>query len=230
MSKPSTVACAALTDNARYMLISPQRRYVFVHIPKTGGTSMALALEDRAAKEDILIGDTPKAKRRKARLKGLNVPGRLWKHSTLRDIAGLVDPADFFVFTLVRNPWDRMVSYYHWLRAQRFDHHAVRCAQANDFKGFVRNADMQTSLQQSPYRSYITDASGRDCCNLYARLEHQADLDPLWKHLGFQLTLPHTNVSSRDPDWRRYYDTETADIIKEKAGEDIARFGYSFEP
>jgi hypothetical protein len=39
------------------MIISPGRGYVFVHIPKTGGTSLALALEARAMKDDILIGD-----------------------------------------------------------------------------------------------------------------------------------------------------------------------------
>jgi hypothetical protein len=57
------------------MIISPKRRFAFVHIPKTGGTSVALALEDRAAADDILIGDTPKAQRRKNRLVGLDAPG-----------------------------------------------------------------------------------------------------------------------------------------------------------
>ena len=70
---------------------------------------MALALEGRAAKDDILVGDTPKAKRRKNRQSLLQPNGRLWKHSSLSDIAGLVEPAEFFIFTLVRNPWDRMV-------------------------------------------------------------------------------------------------------------------------
>ncbi|MFT7106587.1 MAG: hypothetical protein ACJAVT_001108 [Yoonia sp.] len=31
------------------MIISPKRRFTFVHIPKTGGTSLALAYEDLAA-------------------------------------------------------------------------------------------------------------------------------------------------------------------------------------
>ena len=46
------------------MIISPGRRYIFVHIPKTGGTSMAAALEARVHRDDILIGDTPKARLR----------------------------------------------------------------------------------------------------------------------------------------------------------------------
>jgi hypothetical protein len=99
---------------------------------------MMLALEERAMKDDILIGDTPKAKRRRKRLKGVETAGRLWKHSTLADVDGLLtaDRIDrAFVFTMVRNPWDRMVSYYHWLQDQTFDHPAVRLAKANDFAG-----------------------------------------------------------------------------------------------
>ena len=46
------------------MIISRARRFIFVHIPKTGGTAFTLAYEARAAKDDILIGDTPKARKR----------------------------------------------------------------------------------------------------------------------------------------------------------------------
>ena len=52
---------------------------------------MAAALEQRAMADDILIGDTPKAKRRRKRLDKLRAKGRLWKHSTLADIEGVVD-------------------------------------------------------------------------------------------------------------------------------------------
>ena len=49
------------------MIVSRGRGYVFVHIPKTGGTAMALALEARAMPDDLLVGDTPKATRRRGR-------------------------------------------------------------------------------------------------------------------------------------------------------------------
>ena len=57
------------------MILSRGRRYIFVHAPKTGGTSLALALEARAMADDIMLGDTPKAKKRRRRLDGVRPPG-----------------------------------------------------------------------------------------------------------------------------------------------------------
>ena len=118
------------------MIISRGRGYIFVHIPKTGGTAMALALEHRAKADDIMIGDTPKAVKRRGKVKNVQTAGRLWTHSTLADAEGLItrdEMRDLFTFTLVRNPWDRMVSYYHWLKTQTFDHPAVILAQSKGF-------------------------------------------------------------------------------------------------
>jgi hypothetical protein len=216
------------------MIISRGRRFIFIHIPKTGGTALSLALEARAQKDDILIGDTPKARARKARLHSMKSAGRLWKHSTLADIDGLVTPTeaqDFFTLTLVRNPWDRLVSYYHWLRSQSFAHPAVGLAKAKTFTGFLNHPQTQTSLQLWPYSAYMRDASGTEQCHLYARLEHlDADLAPFEAHLGFRLTpLPRANPSDRLADWRGYYSDADAALIADLCATDIARFGYSFE-
>jgi hypothetical protein len=215
------------------MIISWGRSYIFVHAPKTGGTSMALALEDRAMKDDIMLGDTPKALNRRRKMKNVAARGRLWQHSTLEDIDGLVLPHHIermFTFTLVRNPWDRMVSYYHWLRTQEFDHPAVTLAKAVDFEDFIKDARTQAAQQKAPAASYMRDVNGVEQCNAYMRLEHFAeDAAPLMEHLGFDLVLPHENASQRAAGYQAYYTDETRQIVAAICAEDIGRFGYSFE-
>ena len=214
------------------MIISPGRRYIFVHIPKTGGTSMAVALEARVHRDDILIGDTPKARLRRGRLGKLNARGRLWKHATLADIDGVLSPeeiAGMFTFTLVRNPWDRMVSYYHWLQEQRFDHPAVDRARALDFADFLTHPQTAASLRAAPYASYMHDVTGQERATAYLRLEHLAeDIAPLVDHLGFRPEIGHENASDRRADYRGYYEDETAARVAYFCAADIERFGYRF--
>ena len=212
------------------MILSRGRKYLFIHIPKTGGTALTLALDARAMKDDILIGDTPKARARRGRQRDLVAAGRLWKHSTLADVAGLADFSDYFILTLVRNPWDRMVSYYHWLREQRFDHATVTLAKSVSFSGFLNDPTQQAA--QVPASAYMRDAAGVDRARLYARLEHlNSDLAPFESHLGFRLTpLTPANVSLRPRDWRGFYSDADAALIARLCAQDIARFGYGFDP
>ena len=217
------------------MILSRGRKYIFVHIPKTGGTALSLALEARAMKEDVLIGDTPKARARKGRLHAIKSNGRLWKHSTLSDIAGLASDAEietFFTLALVRNPWDRAVSYYHWLRAQSFAHPAVGLSKAHDFTGFLNHPQTVTSLRLWPYSAYMRDRNGVERASLYARLEHlRDDLVPFETHLGFRLgPLARVNESDRARDWRPYFSDRDAALVADIAADDIARFGYGFDP
>lgn len=215
------------------MILSRGRNYIFIHIPKTGGTSLALALEAHAMKDDILLGDTPKAKRRRRRVADVRSAGRLWKHSRLCDLPGLVPEAqlsEFFVFTLIRNPFSRVVSYYHWLRQQRFDHSAVTLAKGLPFRSFATHPDTLASLAQSPYPSYVTLPNGQEHCHSYIRLEHlQTDLEPVRAHLGFKLdNIPHINQSVRPQGYRDTFDTESRAAIELACSADIARFGYVF--
>ncbi len=217
------------------MIISPGRRYIFVHIPKTGGTALALALEERALADDILIGDTPTARARAGRLKGLKTAGRLWKHSTLADIDGLVCPEDFgqmLAVTLVRNPWDRIVSLYHWLKLQSFDHPMVARAKNASFPGFLKAPGTAAAIHAAPYASYLRRPSSGQGPDLFIRIEHFAnDAAPLEDHLGFTLpVLPRVNASDRPRDWRPFYSAADARLVGLISAEDIARFAYRFDP
>jgi hypothetical protein len=215
------------------MIVSRGRRFVFVHVPKTGGTSLALAYEARARPDDILIGDTPKARRRRHRLAGVQTAGRLWKHSRLSDIRGLIPDADIDaarVATLVRNPWDRVASYWAWARAQDFDHPAVRAAQAQDFAGFLADPAVAASLRAHPVSAYLRDPQGRVRLDLALRLEHlPEDLPRLEALVGTPLgPLPHANRSDWGGDRQAFYTVSTRDRVADLCAEDIARFGYHF--
>lgn len=214
------------------MILSRGRKYLFIHIPKTGGTSLALALEARAMKDDIMLGDTPKALKRRGKVQGVEARGRLWKHSTLSDLEGLLQPGevnDLFVFTMVRNPWDRMVSQYHWLRSQSFDHPSVALAQRVDFETFVADPGIRAAQRNNPAGRYVTDSSGAECPCCFIRLEHfKSDAAPLFEHLGFELALPHENRSTRPGCYRDAYSEQTRSIVAEDCAVDIARFGYLY--
>ena len=215
------------------MILSRGRKYLFIHAPKTGGTSMALSLESRAMKDDIMLGDTPKAVKRRKRLVDVRTAGRLWKHSTLADLDGLVaadEIDDLFIFTMVRNPWDRMVSYYHWLRGQSFEHPSVDLAKGLGFEAFVAEPLIAQSFSRADAASYVTDAQGVERKCLYIRLEHLArDVAPLEAHLDFTLDVPHVNRSARAVEYREAYSDAARARVAEYCSVDIARFGYRFE-
>ena len=194
---------------------------------------MALALEARAKPDDILIGDTPKARARKHRLKDLKCAGRLWKHSRISDIAGLavIEPLeDFFVFTIVRDPWTRVLSLYHWLRGQSFSHVGVERAKSLSFNDFVSDDEIAAMLSDDAARAYTTDVMGQDRATAVLRLEKiETELSLVEQHLCFKISpLRHVNRSDRPENARAAYDGGSAERIAQYFAEDIARFGYRF--
>jgi hypothetical protein len=134
------------------------------------------------------------------------------------------------VVTLVRNPWDRMVSYYHWLRAQSFSHPAVDLAKRHDFTGFLSDPYLQSSIAAAPYGSYVTDSAGVERCSSFVKLEHlEADLAAFESHLGFRIgPLTVNNTSERTQDYRQYFTNETREIVGRIAADDIRRFDYRY--
>jgi hypothetical protein len=91
------------------MPIDAERGLVFIHVPKTGGTTVERWLDLR--RPDQLRSSRP--------LPALNPPDKVPQHFTPRELRRNVSPrllASFFKFAFVRNPWDRFLSEFIWRR------------------------------------------------------------------------------------------------------------------
>src|SRR5262245_17708450 len=94
------------------MIISLNKRYVFVHIHKCAGTSIEVALAKSLRHNDIVLGSTKSGEKYQEFFKrtiGLN------KHSTAQEARGFLGEtmyAKFFKFAIVRHPVERLHSLY----------------------------------------------------------------------------------------------------------------------
>lgn len=203
-------------------ILSKKYRFIFVHIPKTGGTSIADpdysqggrgALIDCLGKDDIMQQGHVRAAGLRDRI------GEDWNH--------------FFKFTFVRNPWDRLVSLYHYFlqdAEKRASDLGRRIAQCLDFASFCRQLD---ELNLDPHFdqqvSYMIDYEGDLIIDYIARFEAlEAEYRKICVHLGIPAReLPHYRRSEHC-DYRSYYDDECREIVLKKYRDDIKLLQYEF--
>jgi len=138
-----------------------------------------------------------------------------------------------FKFSFVRNPWDKVVSHYHY---------RIKTNQTNlgtsliSFKEWVtKSYGNQDSFYYDnvkmfmPQTDWISDSEGNIMVDFVGRFEHiNADFKIVCQRLKIQGDLPHLNVSSHQH-YSHYYDDETKLIIKDWFQKDIENFNYSFE-
>ncbi len=156
-------------------------------------------------------------------------------HFSAREVVDILSPEQFvpaFKFAFVRNPWDRLVSQYHYRRS--LDATGLR-SQNIGFQEWVCRAygDRDPALYNDPryFRTqcdWICDEFGSLLVDFVGRFETlEADFRTVAGILGSTASLPHHNASEHEP-YRRYYDHDTCALVRDYFAPDLATFGYEF--
>lgn len=203
------------------MIVSHQKRFIFVHINKAAGTSVKTALKPYA---DVW--------HRKYTLRRLlyvmHLAGPVGDHSTALEIREKFGPDvfdNYFKFAFVRNPWDWQVSQYHYILSHVFHPHHWTVRSLPNFSAFVTWAAKNDKVVQ---KHYVTDSLGNLLVDYLGRFENlNEDFTEICRLIGVENPLPRKNTSPHK-DYTYYYDQETMKFVAEHYREDIEMFSYNF--
>ncbi len=199
-------------------MISHDLRCILVHVQKTGGMSIRRALN--------MPQWDPHQHRFASELRSL-YGAELWE--------------SYFKFGFVRNPWDRLVSWWEMIRRNvaegrpmnGFQRYVV--SHAATFEDFIRKCGAEYRDHDGSkwiYRNqvdYLTDSSGALLVDFVGRFENlSADFGFVAARLGLASgAVPHMNRSNHRL-YPEYYSGELRDIVAQRYARDIAAFGYEF--
>ena len=229
------------------MRISHRHKFVFIAIQKTGSGAVRHALNEYS---DIASIDHSN------QTDTLNFPNLeshiLGSHLTAKEVNKLFFKNNskkfksYFKFAFVRNPWDRMVSWYEhmkaepWITNSRIQNYIKLNYSLSDFLRseyeMTNNKKNKTSYYFG-YNKYYEGRAGKNLLDFIGKLENlQEDLDIVCDKIGItRQKLKHFNKRSRRSSGKRkhkhyteYYDDESQQIVAEKYAKDIEYFNYKF--
>jgi len=206
------------------MLVSDSRKFIFIHIPRTAGISVTQALTPFADGADLDFSQMPWEKE--------------YPHYTAEEIARIVGEERFrgyFKFAFVRNPWERMVSRYFYLR--KFNDRGDQPINMRNYyaPGSLSFSEWLTGTSQNAVHP-LDMRRQRDwlirgeawAADLIGRFENLAQaIDTVNTMLNLDIVLPHENRSDHTG-YREYYDDSTRDFVAQRFAADIETWGYAF--
>lgn len=208
------------------MLISETKKFIFIHVQKTAGTSLTQVLAPHCLQPSD------------SRLNRIASDLRLvrWQqhrfriHDPLRRVQGVLPApiyADMFKFAFVRNPWSRLVSWYDYILRTDSHHRRASVAGLGGFDTFV---DLYTRNPRRSQWSMLVNRDGQLGVDFVGRLENlDADVARLCDQLGIETTaLPHRNKAVDKP-YQSYYSQRSADWVRDRWQAEIKAFGYRFD-
>jgi hypothetical protein len=217
----------------RPVIVSHEHGFVFMKTRKTAGTSVEISLSRVCGDDDVItpVTDVDEVLRRANGGRGPqhyetppNLERKAFNHmpvSMVRKMLGRKRFESYFSFAIERNPWDAVVSLYHW----RF-----RDTEPGSFPEYVASEAIQTfaTKNQRIYR-----IKGEVAVDRVLRYESLAsDLADVWTELELPGApdLPHAKAGTRPraPSYRSYYDDDTRDRVAELFATSITDLGYEF--
>ena len=144
------------------------------------------------------------------------------KSSHLEDWKRLYD--DYFVFAVVRNPWDRFVSGWKYLESTK-TRSLLEVLRDLPKKG--HDYRHLTRLQSDT----LFDSKGQLITDFLIRFESlQEGFDSVCDQIGRpRIILPHTKQTSRDHYKSYFQSSESIRLFEKHFGKDIRAFGYNFD-
>jgi len=219
---------------------------VYVAIPKTGTTSVTRALHGICPPGDplqLVKEEVDQPFRRKYRLDeiGDNKPGRA-KHLSALQIKYILGDEQFArctKFSVVRNPWARMVSRYFFTHvesepdeAEKLRRGTTRNFHDKDFDSWIKKVWKRhnSGRRNNSQLAKLVDLDGRLLVDHVGRLEDiQTTLDWVSGKVGVgPMEMPHVN-GTRKGHYAQYYNESTKAMVAEICQTDIEYFGYCFE-
>ena len=223
------------------MILSHQHKFLFIHIPKTGGSSLRRALNRATAWEAYYV--PLQIVRRVCQLTTYRIGSVLPRHGcavAARDTVMLEHFLAYHKFAFVRNPWDRLVSSFKHLERERQDVLGPRKIRTfHEYCDWVLNPDLgdlgrRTTLIHGFRRTqteYLTDHDGKPLMDFVGRFERlESDFERILARLNLSASkLGHRRRSQRVSDYRCYYDDHTAELTAHFYRRDLELFGYEFD-
>ena len=193
-------------------MIVEDKKCVFLHIPKCAGSSIEKALGDIPT-EELHAKNNGEFKYK------IN-----YQHAFPDEIPNL---DQYWSFCFVRNPWDRMVSYYeHMRRLNLF-------GKQHTFGAFVRGLedDFKKISFRRPHPARYFAMPAHTWAQKADYVGKFESIHTDWKVIASKFSLPkltHIN-QSKHINYAFYYDETTIDIVRNYYAIDIDKYGYKYE-
>lgn len=143
------------------MFVSEKQKLIFIHIPKTAGTSLRTALESKYsndAKKLIKPEFAPAFAERVER----NLPF-LPPHLSLNDAIKVlnVDIPEFNILVSVRNPWERLISFFNYVTKVNEEHAFTSAAKQHGLSRTIEYLikDEKNHLERFPQHFFYSSSN-----------------------------------------------------------------------